>query len=175
VRRVAAARILRFVRAMTSRLNKLTEGIIGAAIEVHRTLGPGLLESAYGACLAYELSSRGLEVERQKRVPVRYHDVVIDCAYCVDFVVGAEVVIEIKAVERLTPVHDAQLITYLRLLDKRVGLLINFNVKRLADGGIRRLVNQFPHEGEGTEKATAEGAETAENLVRRMPRSGAGG
>jgi GxxExxY protein len=119
----------------------LTERIIGAAIQVHRALGPGLLESAYEACLAYELVKRGLRIEKQKPLPVVYGDVNLDCAYRLDFVVNDEVVVEVKSVERLTHVHDAQLISYLKLSKKRVGLLINFNVKWLVDEGIRRRVN----------------------------------
>jgi len=126
------------------RLNALTEQIIGAAIQVHRTLGPGLLESAYEACLAYELMKRGLNFEKQKPLPVVYDEVDIDCAYRLDFVVGGEVIVEVKAVERLTHVHDAQLMSYLKLSKKRVGLLINFNVKWLVDEGLRRRVNDFP-------------------------------
>ncbi|PYR40313.1 MAG: GxxExxY protein, partial [Acidobacteria bacterium] len=96
----------------------LTERIIGAAIQVHRALGPGLLESAYEACLAYELVKRGLRIEKQKPLPVVYDDVNIDCAYRLDFVVNDEVVVEVKSVERLTHIHDAQLISYLKLSKK---------------------------------------------------------
>src|SRR6476660_4666758 len=121
---------------MKDRLNAITEQIIGAAIQVHRALGPGLLESAYEACLAYELVKRGLRIEKQKPLPVVYDDVTIDCAYRLDFVVNDEVVVEVKSVERLTHVHGAQLISYLTLSKIRVGLLINFNVKWLVDEGI---------------------------------------
>ncbi len=119
----------------------LTERIIGAAIQVHRALGPGLLESAYEACLAYEFMKRGLSFEKQKPLPVVYDGVQIDCAYRLDFVVNDEVIVEIKSVERLTHVHDAQLISYLKLSKIRIGLLINFNVKWLVDEGIRRRVS----------------------------------
>jgi len=129
---------------MKDRLNAITEQIIGAAIEVHRALGPGLLESAYEACLAHALMKRGLGIERQKPLPIVYDEEKIDCAYRLDFVVGDEVVVEVKSVERLTHVHDAQLISYLKLSKKRVGLLINFNVKWLVDEGILRRVNDFP-------------------------------
>jgi len=125
------------------RLNGLTEQIIGAAIEVHRALGPGLLESAYEACLAYELQERGLKVERQVPLPVVYKGVRIDCGYRLDLVVENAVVVEIKAVDSLAPVHQAQLLSYLKLSGYKVGLLINFNVKVLRDG-IRRLVSHFP-------------------------------
>ena len=131
---------------MKDRLNATTDTIIAAAIAVHRALGPGLLESAYEACLAYELHKRGVSFEKQKPLPVVYGDVKIDCAYRMDFVVNDDVVVEVKSVKQLTPVHEAQLISYLRLAKKSVGLLINFNVKRLIDDGIRRRVNNFPDE-----------------------------
>ncbi len=121
-------------------VNDITEKIIGAAIAVHRALGPGLLESAYEACLAYEFSKRGLRFERQKELPVVYHDVRLDCGYRIDFLVEGEVVVELKSVEKLLPIHEAQLLSYLRLADKRVGLLINFNVRLLKDG-IKRFRN----------------------------------
>jgi GxxExxY protein len=121
-------------------VNDIAEKIIGAPIAVHQALGPGLLESAYEACLAYEFSKRGLRFERQKDLPVVYHDVRLDCGYRIDFLVEDEVVVELKSVERLLPIHEAQLLSYLRLADKRVGLLINYNVKLLKDG-IKRLRN----------------------------------
>ena len=124
-------------------LNRITESIIGAAIEVHRALGPGLLESAYEACLAFELVERGLKVEQQKPLPVVYRDVRLDCGYRLDLLVEEKVIVEIKAVDRLAPIHQAQLLSYLRLSGCKVGLLINFNVKVLKDG-IRRVVNSFP-------------------------------
>lgn len=124
-------------------LNRITEAIIQAAIEVHRTLGPGLLESAYEACLAFELSQRGLKVDQQKPLPVVYKDVRLDCGYRLDLLVEDKVIVEIKAVDQLSPVHEAQLLSYLRLSGCRIGLLINFNVKVLRSG-IRRLVNDFP-------------------------------
>ena len=125
------------------RLNDITEQVIGAAIAVHRVLGPGLLESAYEACLVYELAERGLTVERQKSLPVTYRDVRVDCGYRVDLLVEGLVVVELKAVEELGPIHEAQLLSYLKLSGCRVGLLINFNVKVLKQG-IRRMVNEFP-------------------------------
>jgi GxxExxY protein len=124
-------------------LNRITERIIGAAIEVHRALGPGLLESAYEACLAYELATQGLGVERQKPLPIVYRDVTLDCGYRIDLLVDGAVIVEIKAVDRLAPIHDAQVLSYLRLSGLNVGLLINFNLKLLKKG-IRRLVNEFP-------------------------------
>ena len=133
-------------RSDKATLNALTDQIIAAAVAVHRALGPGLLESAYEACLGYELKKRGLMFEQQKPLPVIYDDVQIDCAYRLDFVVNDEVIIEVKSVKRVTDVHVAQLLSYLRLLKKRVGLLVNFNVKWLTDQGIRRVVNGFPDE-----------------------------
>jgi GxxExxY protein len=123
--------------------NVITEQIIGAAIAVHRSLGPGLLESAYEACMVHELALRQLRVERQKALPVSYRGVKIDCAYRIDLLVEREVLVELKAVTRFEPIHVAQVISYLRLSGCRVGLLINFNVKQLARG-IRRLVNELP-------------------------------
>ena len=130
---------------MDDPLDPLTQQIIGAAIDVSRGLGPGLLESAYEACMAYELMSRGIPFERQKTLPVAYKGTAIDCAYRMDFVVGDQVIVEVKSVECLTAVHDAQMLTYLRLYNRRVGLLFNFNVKLLARDGLKRLVNGFPH------------------------------
>ena len=127
---------------MKHNLNKITEVIIGAAIAVHKELGPGLLESAYEACLAYELAERKLKVERQKGLPVTYHGVQLDCGYRIDLLVEGLVVVELKAVERLEPIHQAQLLSYLRLSGCKVGLLINFNVKVLKNG-IRRFVHEF--------------------------------
>ncbi len=124
-------------------LNRITERVIGAAIEVHRALGPGLLESAYEACLAFELREKGLKVEQQKPLPVIYKGVRLDCGYWLDLVVDDRVIIEVKAVEKLTSVHDAQLLSYLRLYGCRVGLVINFHVSILKNG-IRRIVNEFP-------------------------------
>lgn len=120
-------------------LNKLTEQIIGAAIEVHRQLGPGLLESAYEACLAYELEQLGLAVERQKPLPLVYKEICLDQGYRIDILVEQQVILELKAVEEFTPVHEAQMLSYLRLSGCKVGLLLNFNVKLLKDG-IRRFV-----------------------------------
>ena len=125
------------------RLDSITRRIIGAAIEVHRRLGPGLLESAYQICLAFELRQMGLEVEEQRPLPVIYREVKLDCGYRLDLVVEDSVVVEIKAVEQLAPIHDAQLLSYLRLSGKRVGLLINFHI-RVLKNGLKRIVNDFP-------------------------------
>ena len=121
----------------------MTDEIIGSAIEVHRSLGPGLLESAYETCLAYELGERGFNVERQKSLPVIYREVKLEAGYRLDLLVNGSVIVEVKAVERLLPIHDAQLISYLGLSGCSLGLLINFNVKLLKHG-IRRLVNNYP-------------------------------
>ena len=118
---------------------KLTENIIGAAIEVHRELGPGLMESAYEECLCHELNGRGVAFQRQVALPVRYKKVKLDCGYRMDMVVDNTVVLELKAVEKLLPLHEAQLITYLKLSGMPVGLLINFNVPVLKDGIVRRV------------------------------------
>lgn len=125
-----------------TQINRITEAIIGAAIEVHRTLGPGLLESAYEACLVYELQTRGLHVEQQKPVPVIYHDVKLDCGYRLDLLVENQVIVEIKAVDAISPVHQAQLLSYLRLTSLHAGLIINFNVKLLKHG-IQRFLNGY--------------------------------
>lgn len=121
-------------------INNITETIIGAAMAVHRELGPGLLESTYEACLTYELAKRGLAVEQQKELPVKYGGVKLDCGYRIDLLVEEKVIVELKAVERLQPIHIAQVLSYLKLSSCNVGLLINFNVKLLKDG-IRRLIN----------------------------------
>lgn len=124
-------------------LNKIAREIIAAAIAVHRALGPGLLESAYEACLAFELNSRGLAVERQKPLPVHYRDVRLDCGYRLDLLVESVVIVEAKAVEELLPIHQAQLLSYLRLTGCPIGLLLNFHVQVLKNG-IKRVVNEFP-------------------------------
>lgn len=115
-------------------INKITEIIIGCAIEVHRALGPGLLESAYEECLAYELQLAGLRVERQKAVPVIYKEKKLDCGYRMDLLVENQVVLELKTVDALCPVHEAQVLTYLKFAKKEIGLLINFNVTVLKNG-----------------------------------------
>lgn len=127
---------------MDAELDRLTEAVIGAAIAVHRELGPGLLESAYEACLAFELTDRGITVERQKECPVVYRGLTIDCGYRLDLLVEGKVIVELKAVEDLHPVHEAQLISYLKLTGCRVGLLINFH-ERILKQGLRRLVLNY--------------------------------
>lgn len=123
-------------------INQITEKIIGAAIEIHKTLGPGLLESAYEECLCYELSRARISFRRQVDLPVSYKEVKLDCGYRIDLLVEEEVIIELKTVERLLPIHEAQLLTYLKMLDKRLGLLVNFNVPVLRDG-IKRIANRL--------------------------------
>ena len=115
-------------------LNKLTEIIIGCAIEVHKELGPGLLESSYEECLACELKSKELKAERQVPVPVVYKEIKLDCGYRMDILVEDTVIIELKSVETLSPLHEAQILTQLKFSGKHIGLLINFNVLRLIDG-----------------------------------------
>src|SRR5580765_5451058 len=123
--------------AQKNRLNELSGTVIGACIEIHRELGPGLLESAYEECLAYELSKAGLRFERQRSLPVRYKEVQLDCGYRLDFVVEGSLILELKAVTELHPIHEAQLLTYLKLDKKPLGLLINFNVPVLKHGVMR--------------------------------------
>ena len=128
--------------AETQRINALSNLIIGAGIEVHRHLGPGLLESAYEECLYYELNSLSVDVQRQVSIPVVYKEVKLDCGYRADLVVEDSVIIELKAIDKIAPIHGVQLLTYLRLLDKRLGILMNFNVPILKQG-IKRIVNNL--------------------------------
>ena len=123
-----------------SPLNALTGQIIGAAIEVHRTLGPGLLESTYMPCLQYELATAGLRFTAERAVPILYKGIELDANYRIDLLVENLVVVEIKAIEQLMPVHQAQVLTYMRLLACPAGLLVNFNVPKLIDG-VKRLMN----------------------------------
>jgi GxxExxY protein len=125
------------------RLDQISRGIIGAAIEVHRHLGPGLLESAYQSCLVFELRKLGFKVDEQEALPIVYKEIKLDCGYRLDLVVEDEIIVEIKAVESLLPIHEAQLLSYLRLAHKKVGLLINFHVPVLKSG-LKRIVNEFP-------------------------------
>ena len=121
-------------------LNELTEKIIGCAIKVHRVLGPGLLESAYEVCLVHELRQAGLKAERQLALPVIYEGLRLDADYFIDILVEDTVVLELKSVEHILPIHEAQLLTYLKLANKKLGLLINFNVTLLKNG-IKRRIN----------------------------------
>src|SRR6266481_6402250 len=138
------------IEAERQRLNDLSGKVIGLCIEIHRELGPGLLESAYEECLAYELSKAGLQFERQRALPVRYKEVQLDCGYRLDFVVEKSLIIELKAVTESHPIHEAQLLTYLKLDKKSLGLLINFNVPVLKKG-VKRVAcgNLFKEETGG--------------------------
>jgi GxxExxY protein len=120
-------------------INKMTQRIIGCAIEVHKHLGPGLLESAYEECLTFELEKEGFTVRRQQPTPVIYKDVKLDCGYRIDILVEDSVVLEIKVVDEFNPVHTAQILTYLKFSNKKYGLLLNFNVAALKNG-IRRFI-----------------------------------
>ena len=122
--------------------NEITNIVIGCAIKVHKVLGTGLLESAYEACLAYELTQCELYFERQRPIPLVYQEVKLDCGYRADLIVERKVVVEIKAVEALNEIHFMQALTHIKLLDVRIGLLINFNVARLI-GGIKRIANKY--------------------------------
>lgn len=122
-------------------VNKITEAIIGAAIEVHRNLGPGLLESAYRECLKYELLQRGYAALQEVPLPLIYKGVKLDCGYRLDLLVNDAVIVEIKSVDSLAPIHEAQLLSCLKISGGKIGLLLNFNVKILKHGGIKRLAN----------------------------------
>jgi len=122
---------------------ELTSSIIGAAIEVHKELGPGLLESTYERCLVYELTLRGIKAERQKTQPINYKGLELDEGYRIDIFVEDEIILELKVVEAIKDVHKAQILTYLKLSNSKLGYLINFNVPLLKDG-IHRIVNDFP-------------------------------
>jgi GxxExxY protein len=128
--------------AETLSFNELTDHVIGACIEIHRSLDPGLLESAYEECLCYELSVAGIKFERQKPLPVRFKGVSLDCGYRLDLVVERRLIVELKTVEHILPIHEAQLLTYLKLSGLTLGLLINFNVPVLKSG-IKRIANNF--------------------------------
>ena len=120
--------------------NEISKIIVDAAIQVHKYFGPGLLEKAYQECLFYELISRGLRVEKEKSLPIVYHDLVIEHAFRIDLLVEQKVVVETKSVATLLGIHLAQTLTYLRLGNYKLGLLLNFNVERMKDGGIRRVI-----------------------------------
>ena len=128
--------------AETLRFNELTERVIGACIEIHRALGPGLLESTYEECLCYELSQAGIRFERQKPLPVHYKEVILECGYRLDLVIEQKLIVELKAVDEILPIHEAQLLTYLKRSGLTLGLIINFNVPVLK-AGIKRIANNF--------------------------------
>jgi GxxExxY protein len=125
-----------------SQLEQVAHEIIGAGLDVHRNLGPGLMESVYEICLTSEIQERGLRVERQKPLPVHYRGLRLDCSYRLDLLVEDLIIVEIKSVETILPLHKAQLLSYLRLSGYRLGLLINFDVPRLKDG-IRRIIHGY--------------------------------
>ena len=127
---------------MMMNINKLSSRIIGAAIEVHKALGPGLLESAYEECICHELSTGGLSLERQKPLAVRYKGINLDCGYRLDVVVEDAIILELKSCEKIEPIHKAQLLTYLKLSGFKLGLLLNFNVTLMREG-IVRIVNEL--------------------------------
>ena len=122
--------------------NEISGQVVDAAMKVHSSLGPGLLENAYEACLKYELQKRGMQAERQVALPVVYDGVRIELGYRLDLLVENEIIVELKAVERLTRIHEAQLLSYLKLSNKRIGHLLNFNVLRHRDG-VKRMVNNL--------------------------------
>ena len=124
------------------KLNEISGKIIDCSIRVHTELGPGMLEGAYQTCLMHELIEAGFDVQSQLKLPIVYRGIELDAGYRIDLLVQGSVIIELKAIDRLLPVHEAQLLSYLRMSDLRLGLLINFNVKRLVDG-VRRVVNNF--------------------------------
>jgi GxxExxY protein len=127
-------------RLSAEEINALSNKVIGAAIEVHRHLGPGLLENTYAQCLATELRYLGLVTRQEILLPLRYRDLLVENAYRIDLLIGDELVVEVKTVENLLPIHSAQLLTYLKLSESRLGLLINFNVEVLRNG-VKRVVN----------------------------------
>jgi GxxExxY protein len=148
------------------RLNELSAKVIGLCIEVHRETGAGLLESAYEECLAYELSRNGLRFERQKEMPLRYKDMLLDCGYRLDFLIEDSLIIELKAVDKVLPIHQAQLLTYLKLSQKPLGLLINFNVPMLKDGIERMTTGDLFRE---ENKGRSDGWRLASLLLASIP------
>jgi GxxExxY protein len=132
----------RVAEAQRTAMKELTEKIIGASIEIHRALGPGLLESAYRECLCYELSQAGLFFKKEVPLPVVYKNVKLDCGYRLDIIIEDKLILELKAIEKLLPIHEAQLLTYLKITGLTLGLLINFNVPLLKDG-VKRIANNY--------------------------------
>jgi GxxExxY protein len=137
---VEPQRAQRFIMLEMEKLNKLSKVVFGEAIEVHKELGTGLLESAYQPCLLYSLTEKGLNVEKEKAMPIKYKNVELDCGYRIDLLVERELVVELKAVEELNNIHIAQVMSYLKMSNFRLGLLLNFNVKYLKQG-IKRIIN----------------------------------
>jgi len=122
-------------------INTLSNVVIGAAIDVHKTLGPGLLETAYETCLCHEIDLRGIEYQKQIQLPVKYKSIQLDCGYRLDILVENKIVIELKTVEKILPIHDAQLLTYLKLGGWQLGMIFNFNVSLLKHGIKRKVLN----------------------------------
>ena len=149
--------------------NVLTDRIIGCAIEVHRHLGPGLLEAVYEECLCYELSQIGLRFERQVHLPLVYKGIKLDCGHVLDLVVEDSIVVELKSIEDLAPVHHAQLLTYLKSMNKRVGLLINFNVPILKNS-LKRIVNRYAGPAVTPHDSAVSAFETLQSSPRLSPR-----
>ena len=149
--------------------NVLTERIIGCAIEVHRNLGPGLLESVYEECLCYELSQIGLRFERQVHLPVTYKGIKLECGYKLDLVVEDSVVVELKSSGDLSPVHQAQLLTYLKTSNKKVGLLINFNAQLLKNG-LKRVVNHYDGPAVARQTSAVSALDSLSSSQRLSPR-----
>jgi GxxExxY protein len=125
---------------MNMTINNLTRSIIGSAIEVHKELGPGLLESTYEACLFYELKQKGFFVEKQKILPVKYKEIELEVGYRIDLLVENQVLVELKSVKEILPIHSAQLLSYLKISNLQIGLLFNFNETKLVDG-VKRIIN----------------------------------
>jgi GxxExxY protein len=163
------AEVTRSGQTSSVRENEITEKVIGAAIEVHRLLGPGLLESAYQECICYELSRAGLSFQRQVQVPVVYKGLKLDCGFKLDLLVEGAVIVELKATDDVLPIHKAQLLTYLKAANKRVGLLINFNVPVLKNG-LKRMVNHHI-EPERAAEDSASSAPSGVDVVLPSPRN----
>lgn len=147
-------------------MNHITHRIIECAVRVHRELGPGLLESAYDACLTFEFLNVGLPFERQKLLPVFYRGHHVDCGYRIDFIVEDQVIVEVKAVAHLEPVHKQQLLSYLRLQKRMVGLLFNFNVRWLTKEGMTRLVNGLPESHDSFSEGPSRNPDAGETVNR---------
>jgi GxxExxY protein len=150
----------------------LSHAIIGAAIEIHRTLGPGLLEAVYEECLAREFTLRAILFERQKPIPLVYKDLKLECGYRLDFLVSGRIVVEIKSIEAIAPIHESVMLTYLRLSGSPLGLLINFNVPILKDG-IRRYVWQYEEKDNAETQSSAETRRDNQHPIHSEPSKGA--
>jgi GxxExxY protein len=151
----------------------LSHAIIGAAIEIHRTLGAGLLEAVYEKCLAREFALRSILFERQKPIPLVYKDLKLECGYRLDFLVSGRIVVEIKSIEAIAPIHESVMLTYLRLSGSPIGLLINFNVPILKDG-IRRYVWHYEEKDNAETQSSAEPRREEQDPIHSEPSKGAG-